>query len=52
MPGNLGVWVDVLQVPAEGFTLELLSEGGARRDVTIVHFGHTWTHTHTHHNEG
>lgn len=47
MSGDLRVGVDVLQVPAEGFTLELLSQTRARRDVTVVHFGHTWTHTQT-----
>lgn len=46
MPGDLGVRVDVLQVPTEGFTLKLLSQSYARRDVTIVNFGHTWINTH------
>lgn len=40
--GDLRVRVDVLQVPAERFTLKLLSQSSARRDVTVVHFGHTW----------
>lgn len=39
--GNLGVGIDVFQVPTERFTLELLSENRARRDVTVVHFSHT-----------
>ena len=47
MPGDLGVGVDVLQVPTERFTLKLLPQSRTRRDVTVVHFGHTWTHTYT-----
>lgn len=46
MSGDLGVRVDVLQVPTEGFTLKLLSQRSARGDVTVVHFGHTWRDTH------
>lgn len=48
MPRDLGVRVDVLQVPTEGFTLKLLPQSSARRDVTVVYFGHTWTRRHTH----
>lgn len=48
VPGDLGVRVDVLQIPAEGFTLELLSQSGASWDVTVVHLGHTWRGKHRH----
>lgn len=46
VPGDLGVRVNVFQVPTERFTLKLLSQSYARRDVTIVNFGHTWINTH------
>ena len=39
-PGDLGVGVDVLQVPGEGLALQGLAEGLAGRDVTVVHTHH------------
>lgn len=46
MPRDLGIRIDVLQVPAEGFTLEFLSQRRASGNVTVVHLGHTWRHRH------
>lgn len=39
-PGDLGVGVDVLQVPGEGFALQGLAQGFAGRDVPVVHPHH------------
>lgn len=41
MAGDLGVWIDVFQVPGEGLALELLPQGGPSGDVPVVHLGHT-----------